>query len=57
MDINDLRSLTTVLGLICFLGIAVWAYSKKSKQGFEDAANLPFADDDDSEPGQTPRSR
>jgi cytochrome c oxidase cbb3-type subunit 4 len=47
MDINDLRSITTVLGLICFLGIVVWAYGKSSKKGFEEAANLPFADNDD----------
>ena len=46
MDINDLRSLTTVLGLLCFLGIVWWAYSKGSQKGFEEAANLPFADHD-----------
>ena len=43
MDINDLRSLTTVLGLLCFLGIVAWAYGRRSKKGFEEAANLPFA--------------
>ena len=48
MDINDFRSLTTVLGLLCFLGIAGWAYSRSSKKSFDEAANLPFADDDDS---------
>ena len=47
MDINDLRSLTTVLGLLCFLGIVAWAYGKGSKKGFEEAANLPFAENDD----------
>lgn len=47
MDINDLRSITTVLGLLCFLGIVAWAYGKSSKKGFEEAANLPFADNDD----------
>ena len=47
MDINDLRSITTVLGLLCFLGIVVWAYGKSSKKGFEEAANLPFAEHDD----------
>lgn len=57
MDINDFRSLTTVLGLLCFLGIAAWAYSRKSKKGFDEAANLPFADDDDSVPGQNTRHR
>lgn len=53
MDINDFRSLITVLGLLCFLGIVAWAYSKGSKKGFDEAANLPFAEDDDSEVGNT----
>ena len=47
MDINDLRSLTTVLGLLCFLGIVAWAYGRSSKKGFEEAANLPFLENDD----------
>jgi cytochrome c oxidase cbb3-type subunit 4 len=47
MDINDLRSITTVLGLLCFLGIVGWAYAKGSKKGFDEAANLPFAENDD----------
>ena len=47
MDINDLRSLVTVAGLLCFLGIVAWAYSKGSKKGFDEAANLPFAEHDD----------
>jgi len=47
MDINDLRSIVTVAGLLCFLAIVWWAYSKSSKTGFEEAANLPFAEHDD----------
>lgn len=46
MDINDFRSLITVAGLLCFLGICVWAYSKHSKAGFDEAARLPLTDDD-----------
>ncbi|WP_026687543.1 CcoQ/FixQ family Cbb3-type cytochrome c oxidase assembly chaperone [Azovibrio restrictus] len=57
MDINDFRSLITVLGLLCFLGIVGWAYSRGSKKGFDEAANLPFAEDDDSVPGQSSRPR
>jgi len=49
MDINDLRSMITVSGLLCFLGIVAWAYSKSSKKGFDEAANLPFAEHDDLE--------
>ena len=47
MDINDLRSIITVVGLLCFLAIVGWAYSKRSKKGFDEAANLPFAEHDD----------
>lgn len=45
MDINDLRGLSTVLMLGSFLGLCVWAYSKARKQEFNEAANLPFADE------------
>ena len=45
MDINDLRSIVTVVSMLTFLGIVWWAYGVKSnKQRFEQAANLPFAD-------------
>lgn len=47
MDINDLRSIITVAGLICFLAIVWWAYGKGAKKGFEEAANLPFVEHDD----------
>lgn len=46
MDINDFRSLQTVLLFIAFIGIVIWAWSKRSKKRFDEAANLPFADDD-----------
>lgn len=47
MDINDLRSIITVAGLLCFLAIVGWAYGRGSKKGFDEAANLPFAEGDD----------
>jgi cytochrome c oxidase cbb3-type subunit 4 len=48
MDINDIRGLLTpTIGIILFLGIAKWVYGRKSKQVYEEAANLPFTDDDD----------
>lgn len=46
MDINDLRSIVTVLSFSVFLGIVWWAYGSKSKQRFEEAANLPFVEDE-----------
>ncbi|MEM8560761.1 MAG: cbb3-type cytochrome c oxidase subunit 3 [Pseudomonadota bacterium] len=45
MDINDLRGFSTVLLMLAFLGVCFWAYSKKRKKSFEEAANLPFADE------------
>jgi cytochrome c oxidase cbb3-type subunit 4 len=45
MDINDLRGISTVLMLASFIGLCVWAYSKKRKKTFDEAANLPFADE------------
>ena len=47
MDINTLRGLGTVFALIAFVGICLWAYSSKRKNSFNEAANLPFADDVD----------
>jgi len=46
MDINVLRSIITVVSLITFLGVVLWAYSAKRNTGFEQAARLPFEDDD-----------
>jgi cytochrome c oxidase cbb3-type subunit 4 len=46
MDLNDLRSLITVLSFATFIGIVWWAYSGKRKQSFDEAALLPFTDDE-----------
>ena len=46
MDINTLRGISTILVMIVFVGICLWAYSKSKKRDFDDAANLPFADDE-----------
>ena len=46
MDINDLRSIITVVSVIMFVGIVMWAYSGRRKQAYDEAANLPFAFDD-----------
>jgi cytochrome c oxidase cbb3-type subunit 4 len=46
MDINDFRAWHTVVLLIAFIGIVVWAYSRRRKKSFDEAANLPFADEE-----------
>lgn len=45
MDINDLRSIVTVISLLTFLGIVAWAWSRRNKERFEEAARLPFQDE------------
>ncbi|WP_369808171.1 cbb3-type cytochrome oxidase subunit 3 [Oleiphilus sp. HI0123] len=32
--------------MIAFVAICLWAYNGKKKKDFDDAANLPFQDDD-----------
>lgn len=46
MDVVDLRVIITVVSFLTFIGIVLWAYSGDQKKRFDDAANLPFADDD-----------
>ena len=46
MDINDLRGLSTAFLFFAFIGLCFWAYSKKRKKAFDEAANLPFADEE-----------
>ena len=40
-------SATTVLAFVAFVGIVAWAYSKRRREAFEQAANAPFALPDD----------
>lgn len=46
MDVNDLRSVVTLASLLVFLGIAVWAWSRGNKARFDEAAALPFVEQD-----------
>ncbi len=46
MDINDLRTIFTVLVILVFFGIVAWAYSAKQKASFDEAARLALDDDD-----------
>ncbi|PRP71690.1 cytochrome C oxidase Cbb3 [Chromobacterium amazonense] len=40
------RSLFTVVCFAFFIAVLIMAYSKRSKNRYEEAANLPFLDDD-----------
>ncbi|OGB04205.1 MAG: cytochrome oxidase [Burkholderiales bacterium RIFCSPHIGHO2_12_FULL_69_20] len=44
MDVNDLRSLTTLFMFVSFMGIVIWAWKGSRRKGFDAAAQLPFAD-------------
>ncbi len=55
MDINDLRSLFTVIAFAMFIGIVWWAFSDRRKKDYAEAAMLPLDDDSDLIP-QVPRN-
>ena len=42
MNQDDLRVALTVLSFIVFIGIVVWAYSRRRRRDFDEAANAPF---------------
>ena len=46
MSLPLLRALVTVVSLLVFVGIALWAYSGRRRADFERAARLPLADKD-----------
>jgi cytochrome c oxidase cbb3-type subunit IV len=46
MDYPLMLSIWTVVVLVIFVGIVLWAWSGKRKQDFDEAANIPFSEDD-----------
>lgn len=46
MDYGTLQGIWTIIVMIVFLGIVIWAWSSKRKRDFDDAANLPFNEED-----------
>jgi cytochrome c oxidase cbb3-type subunit 4 len=42
----------TIIVMVFFLSIAAWAWSSKNKTSFDEAAHLPFDDDDELVPTQ-----
>ncbi len=47
IDINQLRGFTTLLTMIAFLAVVVWAWSKRRQRSFDEAANLPFSEEEE----------
>ena len=46
MDINTLRSIVTVATFLVFIAIVIWAWSSRNAKGFDEAAQLPFKQDE-----------
>ena len=45
MDINTLRIAATLASFAAFLGIAAWAWARRNRARFDEAAQLPFEQD------------
>ena len=45
MTFTLLQSLWSIVVLVTFIGIVLWAYSGKRKAAFDEAARLPFDDE------------
>jgi cytochrome c oxidase cbb3-type subunit IV len=45
LDLNDLRSIVTLISFVAFCGIAAWAWSRRNRERFDEAARLPFEED------------
>jgi len=41
------HSIWTVMLFVIFIGIVAWAWSRRQKKRFDDAANIPFKDEDE----------
>lgn len=54
MDTNDMRVIFTVVTFLTFIGILLWAYSGRRKQDFDEAAQLPFTEDEPEGDGHVP---
>jgi cytochrome c oxidase cbb3-type subunit IV len=46
VDINTLRIAVTVVSFCTFVGIVLWAYGGGTRRRFEEAARLPFEEDE-----------
>ena len=46
MDVNDLRGISTLFLMLSFIGLCFWVYSGKRKIDYEEAGQLPFADEE-----------
>ncbi|MFY8275111.1 cbb3-type cytochrome oxidase subunit 3 [Pseudoalteromonas sp. SSDWG2] len=45
MDYGTFRGILTLVIMVLFIVIVIWAFSKRSKKRFDDAANAVFEDE------------
>jgi cytochrome c oxidase cbb3-type subunit 4 len=50
VDFTLLQSVWTIVVMVAFIGIVLWAWSGKRKQRFDEAANIPFDEDEQLQP-------
>ena len=43
--VNGLRTAVTVLAFVAFIGILLWAYTRRRKEAFDEAARIPLTED------------
>jgi len=55
MDLTSVRAVLTVVMLVVFVGIVMWAYSSRRKQEFDEAARSVL--DDDAAPAMEKRQQ
>ena len=46
LDMGLVRGVATVFALVAFIVVVLWAYSKRSREKFKEAAQLPLEEDD-----------
>lgn len=46
MSFGLIHGILTALLMVLFAGIVWWAFSSRQKERFDEAANLPFADEE-----------
>jgi cytochrome c oxidase cbb3-type subunit 4 len=57
VDFVTLSSIMTVVAFATFIGIVLWAWSGRARRAFDEAARLPFSEDEGVPEGrrETPR--
>ena len=45
MDMGTFRGVLTLVLMLLFIGLVVWAFSRRRRKDFEEAAQLPLEDD------------